>query len=143
MEISNYLLQCTSAIVSAHVSKNPGIKTKDLPEIISSIFLTLKKLASNKDDETNITEPAVAVSESVTPDYIVCLEDGKKLKMLKRHLKTFYNLSLDDYRRKWGLPEDYPVVAPNYAKTRSNLARNMGLGKKVFGNDDNNTNEIN
>lgn len=142
MEIGNCLLQCTSAIVAAHVSKNPGIKTKDLPDIVSSIFLTLKKLASDKDDGTSTTEPAVSVSESVTPDYIVCLEDGKKLKMLKRHLKTFYNLSIDDYRRKWGLPEDYPVVAPNYAKTRSNLARNMGLGKKVL-DDDNNTDEMN
>lgn len=130
MEISNYLLQCTSAIVSAHVSKNSGVKTKDLPSIISSIFLTLRRLAALEIAGDQRTEPAVSVEESIHPDYIICLEDGKKLKMLKRHLKTFYNLSIEDYKRKWGLPENYPVVAPNYTRTRSDLAKNMGLGKR-------------
>lgn len=135
METTNYLLQCTSAIVSAHLAQNSVKKTKELTNIISAIFLTLRRLSALELKGANSTEPAIAISESIHPDYIVCLEDGKKLKMLKRHLKTFYNLSIEDYKKKWGLSENYPVVAPNYAKKRSKLAKNMGLGKKSLIND--------
>ena len=130
MECIEELLRYTTEIVSAHIKDNENVKTQDIPSIISSTYLTLKKISANQDEGQITSTPAVAIDESVFPDYIVCLEDGKKLKMLKRYLKTFYNLSIDDYKRKWGLPEEYPAVAPNYAKTRSNLAKNMGLGKK-------------
>jgi len=101
----------------------------DLPNVIQQIFVTLSNL--NTDGQSGLTtrpKPAVAINKSITDDYIVCLEDGKKLQMLKRHLKTVYNLTVEQYRERWGLPSDYPVVAPNYAKRRSEIAKSSGLG---------------
>ncbi|MFT3726299.1 MAG: MucR family transcriptional regulator [Terricaulis sp.] len=115
-------------IVAAYVSSNP-VPPQDLPGLIRTVHASLREIASGSAPvaETSL-EPAVAVKKSVTPDYVICLEDGKKFKSLKRHLRTRYNLTPDEYRVKWGLPHDYPMVAPNYAKERSNLAKRMGLG---------------
>ena len=110
------LLELTTEIVSAHASNN-SIAQGDLPQLIQNVYKTLAEVGSAQDVPEN-PRPAVSVKKSIFPDYIVCLEDGKKLKMLKRHLKTAYNLSPDDYRKRWGLPADYPMVAPNYAKHR-------------------------
>ena len=122
------LLEFTTEIVAAH-SGNNTVAPDDLPKMIQDVYKTLSALgATEKLPER--PKPAVAVKKSVFPDYIVCLEDGKKLKMLKRHLKTAFNMSPDDYRERWGLPSDYPMVAPNYAKHRSNLAKKIGLGTK-------------
>ena len=122
----------TSQIVSAYVSKN-SVQASDLPALISSIHQSLTTLGQPQAAAVEPTElkPAVPVKKSVTPDYIVCLEDGKKLKMLKRHLQSSYGLTPAEYRTKWGLPNDYPMVAPNYAKARSDLAVKLGLGKKA------------
>lgn len=122
------LLSLTAEIVAAHTSNNT-VGMGDLPNIIQQIFVTLSNL--NTDGQSGLTtrpKPAVAINKSVTDDYIVCLEDGKKLQMLKRHLKTVYNLTVEQYRERWGLPSDYPVVAPNYAKRRSEIAKSSGLG---------------
>jgi predicted transcriptional regulator len=122
------LLELTTEIVSAHASNNivaPG----DLSQLIQDVFKTLAEVGSAQDAPEK-PRPAVAIKKSIFPDYIICLEDGKKLKMLKRHLKTAYDLSPDDYRKRWGLPADYPMVAPNYAKHRSALAKKIGLGTK-------------
>lgn len=122
------LLSLTAEIVAAHTSNN-AVGMGDLPNIIQQIFVTLSNL--NTDGQSGLTtrpKPAVAINKSVTDDYIVCLEDGKKLQMLKRHLKTVYNLTVEQYRERWGLPSDYPVVAPNYAKRRSEIAKSSGLG---------------
>lgn len=122
----NTLLAWTAQILSAHL-RNNNVPVADLPGMMTSIYDTLSGIMTNvslKDD----AKPAVAVRRSVTPDYIVCLEDGKKLKMLKRHLRTAYNMTPDEYRRKWALPSDYPMVAPNYASQRSALAKKIGLG---------------
>ena len=122
------LLELTSEIVAAHVSNNT-LEVHDLPQLIQDVYSTLANIGD--DEKTNERlSPAVSVKKSVTSDIIVCLEDGKKLKMLKRHLKTAYNMTPDEYRARWGLPHDYPMVAPNYAKHRSNLAKEIGLGKK-------------
>lgn len=122
------LLELTSEIVAAHVSNNT-LEVHDLPQLIQDVYSTLANIGD--DEKTNERlSPAVSVKKSVTSDFIVCLEDGKKLKMLKRHLKTAYNMTPDEYRARWGLPHDYPMVAPNYAKHRSNLAKEIGLGKK-------------
>jgi predicted transcriptional regulator len=125
------LLSLTSTIVSAYVSRNV-LPTGDLSQLISSVYQSLNGLGQAPAAEAEAVElkPAVAIKKSVTPDYIVCLEDGKKLKMLKRHLRTAYDMSPDEYRTKWGLPSDYPMVAPNYAKSRSDLALSLGLGKR-------------
>ena len=122
------LLGLTAEIVSAHVSNNP-VSMTDLPSLITEVHRTLSALGSVPAPvEAEKKAPAVPVKKSITPDYLICLEDGKKLKMLKRHLQTAYSMSPDQYREKWGLPSDYPMVAPNYAKHRSSLAKQIGLG---------------
>ena len=122
------LLELTSEIVAAHVSNNT-LEVHDLPKLIHDVYLTLANIGRETDKEGR-PNPAVSIKKSVTADFIVCLEDGKKLKMLKRHLKTAYNMTPEEYRSRWGLPNDYPMVAPNYAKHRSNLAKEIGLGRK-------------
>jgi predicted transcriptional regulator len=124
------LITLTSQIVSAYVS-NISVQASDLPALISSVYQSLKSLGLPQSEPETPTElkPAVPVKKSVTPDYIVCLEDGKKLKMIKRHIMSSYGLTPDQYRVKWGLPSDYPMVAPNYAKARSDLALKLGLGR--------------
>jgi predicted transcriptional regulator len=122
-------LSQATEIVSAYVSNN-SVPTNQLSELITSVHQALL----NVDEKLPETlKPAVPKKRSVTPDYIVCLEDGKKLKMLKRHLRTSYNLSPEEYRKKWGLPDDYPMVAPKYAAQRSELAKKIGLGKGAAG----------
>ena len=124
------LLQLTSEIITAYVGNNP-LPATQLPELIRSIVAALANLDSAVEPQNaEPLKPAVAIRKSVTPDYIVCLEDGRKLKMLKRHLRTTYDLSPQQYREKWGLPPDYPMVAPNYAAARSHLAKQMGLGQQ-------------
>ncbi len=122
------LLEHTTRIVAAHVANNP-IAATDLPGVIATVHQALAALGAEK--AAAKPEPAVPIKQSVKPEYIVCLDDGKKLKMLKRHLRTAYNMTPDDYRKRWGLPSDYPMVAPNYAATRSKLAKKIGLGRKV------------
>ncbi len=124
------LITLTSDIVSAHVGNN-NVNIADVPALISSVYGALAKLGENVLVLEAKPEPAVSVRASVKPDYIVCLEDGKKLKMLKRYLRTNYNLSPEEYRARWGLPADYPMVAPNYAETRRDLAKKIGLGQKL------------
>ena len=123
------LITLTSDIVAAHVSNN-DVAVTDLPGLITSVYTALANLGEAPVVEEVKLQPAVAVHNSVKPDYIVCLEDGKKLKMLKRYLRTNYNLSPEEYRARWGLPDDYPMVAPNYAETRRDLAKKIGLGRK-------------
>ena len=123
------LLEMTTEIVSAYVGNNT-IAAGELNELIVSIHDSLHNLTTGGVEvEPEPIKPAVPVRRSVTPDYLICLEDGKRLKMLKRHLRTTYGLSPDDYRAKWGLPADYPMVAPNYAQQRSEFAKKIGLGK--------------
>lgn len=122
------LLAHTAQIVSAYAAHNP---VPDLPALLRQVFATLQSLSSGMDEpqgHDQLLHPAVPIKKSVMPDYIVCLEDGKKLKMLKRHLKTAYGMTPEQYREKWGLPSDYPMVAPKYAEKRSSLARESGLG---------------
>jgi len=127
----NDLIELSAEIVSAYVSHN-ALSPTDLARLIVEVHGTLKGLQSNEAPEpAEELKPAVPVRKSVAPDYIVCLEDGKKFKSLKRHLRTHYNLSPEEYREKWGLPADYPMVAPNYSATRSRLAKDNGLGRKV------------
>ncbi len=128
---TEYILSLTSNIVSAHVSNNV-VPTADLPSLIQQVYGTLTNVRETNvgSSFSNNLVPAVSVKKSVTPDYIICLEDGKKLKMLKRHLKAVYNMTIQEYRSKWRLPADYPTVAPNYAKKRSSLAKNIGLGNR-------------
>ena len=123
------LLTLTADIVAAHVSNN-SVAVNDLPNLIQNVHTALSGIAGNSAEPEPKPEPKVAIRSSVKPDYIVCLEDGKKLKMLKRHLMTHYNMSPDQYRQKWGLAADYPMVAPNYAEQRRNLAKSIGLGTK-------------
>lgn len=123
----NDLLNLTAEIVSAHVSNNT-VSVTDLPVLIEQVYRTLGQIGRGEPAESERPQPAVPIKKSVTPDYIVCLEDGKKLKMLKRHLKTAYNMTPEEYRERWGLSADYPMVAPNYAKQRSQLAKEIGLG---------------
>ncbi len=122
------LLGLTTEIVSSHVAHN-AVPVGDLPNLIQQVFSTLATTASVTAVEER-PQPAVSVRKSITPEYIICLEDGKKLKMLKRHLKTSYDMSPADYRERWGLAPDYPMVAPNYAAQRSALAKKIGLGTK-------------
>ncbi len=126
----NELLSLTTQIVSAHVSNN-SVALPDLPNLIEQVYKTLSSVGNETPPAPERPQPAVPIKRSVTPDFIVCLEDGKELKMLKRHLKTAYDMSPDDYRERWGLPMDYPMVAPNYAKQRSRLAKLIGLGTKA------------
>ena len=123
-EISS--LELVSTIVSAFVSNN-SVPSSELPDLIMTVHEALR----NPDQgASSALEPAVPIKRSIRPDYVICLEDGKKLKMLKRHLRTAYNMTPDEYRQKWGLSSDYPMVAPNYAARRSELAKNIGLGRK-------------
>lgn len=126
------ILGLTAEIVAAHVSNNP-VSLADLPQLIQDVYRTLSSVGTQPAPQVDKPQPAVAVKKSITPDYLVCLEDGKKLKMLKRHLKTAYNMTPEQYRERWGLPPDYPMVAPNYAKHRSSLAKRIGLGTKPRG----------
>ena len=126
-ENQSEILELTTEIVSAHVSNT--LPVADLPQLIQDVYKTLSTVGTGQ-SSTERLQPAVSIKKSVMPDYIVCLEDGKKLKMLKRHLKTAYNMTPEEYREKWGLPRDYPMVAPNYAKHRSSLAKKIGLGTK-------------
>ncbi len=123
------LLSLTADIVSSHVSNN-SVAVSDLPGLISNVYAALSGLGTKAVPEKVQQEPAVSVRSSIKPDYIVCLEDGKKLKMLKRHLMTSYGLTPDAYRAKWNLPADYPMVAPSYAERRRSLAIRIGLGNR-------------
>jgi predicted transcriptional regulator len=123
------ILGLTAKIVSAHVSNNP-VAPAGLPLLIQSIYRSLSTVEDAEPAQAPVQTPAVPIRKSVFPDYLVCLEDGKKLKMLKRHLQTGYGLSPDAYRDKWGLSRDYPMITPNYAATRSTLAKSIGLGRK-------------
>jgi predicted transcriptional regulator len=121
------ILKLVTEIVSAYVSKNP-VAAHELPAIIKNVHATLGGFAGTE-DRTLPRAPAVPIKKSVQPDYIVCLEDGKKLKMLKRYLRSRFKLSPNEYRERWNLPPDYPMVAPNYAQKRSDFAKKIGLGK--------------
>ena len=123
------LLSLTADIVSSHVANNT-VAVSDLAVVITSVYTTLAGLGGSTPVETPKQEPAVSIRASVRPDHIVCLEDGKKLKMLKRHLMTRYGMTPDAYRAKWALPADYPMVAPDYAAQRRTLAKKIGLGTK-------------
>ncbi len=128
MEAKNDLVDMAADIVSAYVSANQ-VPPQELPALIRTVYSALQEVSGTAPRGQELTqEPAIAVKKSVTPDYIICLEDGKKFKSLKRHLRTRYGMTPDEYRSKWGLGRDYPMVAPNYAKERSNLAKRMGLG---------------
>ena len=122
------VLGLTTEIVAAHVSNNT-VAMSDLPNLIEQVYKTLSNVGKGTESQGERPTPAVALRKSVTPEYIICLEDGKKLKMLKRHLRTVYGLTPDEYRAKWGLPTDYPMVAPNYSKQRSAFAKKIGLGR--------------
>ena len=124
------VLRMAVDVVAAYVSNNQ-ISSGQISEVINSVYGSLMGLDGTPlEAAAEFQKPAVSVRKSVTPDYIICLEDGKKLKMLKRHLRTTYNLTPEEYRTKWGLPSDYPMVAPNYAKQRSQFAKDIGLGRK-------------
>jgi predicted transcriptional regulator len=126
---SNYI-ELAADIVSAYVSNN-AVPSGDLPTLISDVHSALLRVGGGTVEvPVEAPKPAIPVKKSVTPDYIVCLEDGKKFKSLKRHLRTQYNMTPEQYREKWGLPYDYPMVAPNYAAARSKLAKQMGLGQQ-------------
>ncbi len=125
------LIGMTTTVVAAYLSNNM-VASSQISEVIHTIHGALKGLSTGgSEPEPEPLKPAVPIRRSVTPDYIVCLEDGKQLKMLKRHLRTTYNLTPDDYRAKWGLPADYPMVAPNYAQQRSDFAKKIGLGRQT------------
>jgi predicted transcriptional regulator len=123
------LLTLTADIVAAHVSNN-SVAVNDLPNLIQNVHGALSGISRSSSAPEPKPEPKVSIRSSVKPDYIVCLEDGKKLKMLKRHLMTHYNMTPEQYRQKWGLSADYPMVAPNYAEQRRTLAKSIGLGTK-------------
>lgn len=128
--IQGELIELAADIVSAYVSNNV-VAVGDLPQVIADVHGALAKIASGEQGtQAEPQKPAVSPKKSITPDYIICLEDGKKFKSLKRHLRTHYDLSPEEYREKWGLPADYPMVAPNYAAARSALAKKMGLGQQ-------------
>ena len=123
------LLTLTADIVAAHVSNN-SVAVNDLPNLIQNVHSALNGISGRSSAPEPKPEPKVPIRSSVKPDFIVCLEDGKRLKMLKRHLMTHYNMTPDQYRQKWGLSSDYPMVAPNYAEQRRTLAKSIGLGTK-------------
>lgn len=123
------LLALTTDIVASHVANNT-VPVADLPQLIQQVYATLASVDASTATAADRPQPAVPLKKSVTPDYIICLEDGKKLKMLKRHLKTRYNMTPEEYRERWGLAVDYPMVAPNYAAQRRELAKKIGLGTK-------------
>lgn len=128
-ELNNELLSLTADIVAAHVANN-NVATSEVPSLIAQVHAALTGLTAPKKAEEPELQPAVPVRSSVKHDYIVCLEDGKKLKMLKRYLRTNYNMTPEEYRTKWKLPRDYPMVAPAYAEQRRGLAKQIGLGRK-------------
>jgi predicted transcriptional regulator len=123
------LFAYTTEIVSSYVANNT-IAVDDIPNVIDQVYKSLVSLGNETNSSGERPQPAVPIKRSITPDFIICLEDGKKLKMLKRHLKTAYNMTPEDYRERWGLPADYPMVAPSYAEKRSKLAKDIGLGTK-------------
>lgn len=130
MDNKNALIDMTAEIVSAYVGNNE-ITAAELPSLIQQVYISLADVSQGVAvSENEPLKPAVAVKRSVSSDFIVCLEDGKKFKSLKRHLRAHYDMSPEEYRLKWGLPKDYPMVAPNYAQARSTLAKQMGLGQK-------------
>jgi len=130
MADSNNYIELAADIVSAYVSNN-SVPASDLPTLINDVHSALLRVtAGTVIVPAEVPKPAVPAKKSITNEFIVCLEDGRKFKSLKRHLRTQYNMSPDEYREKWGLPPDYPMVAPNYAKARSNLAKEMGLGQQ-------------
>ena len=123
-------VELTANIVSAYLSNNPT-PASDIPGLISQVHAALLRVSSGRADmPSEPAKPAVSMKKSITPEYLVCLEDGKRFKSLKRHLRTQYNMTPEQYRDKWGLPADYPMVAPNYAIARSQLAKQMGLGQQ-------------
>src|SRR5690242_2590868 len=122
-------IELTANIVSAYVG-NHSVPAGEIPGLISQIHSALSRVSSGADLNSEPLKPAVPVKKSITPEYLVCLEDGKKFKSLKRHLRTQYNMTPEQYRDKWDLPADYPMVAPNYAQARSALAKQMGLGQQ-------------
>jgi predicted transcriptional regulator len=127
----NNLIELTASIVSAYVTNNV-VNAQALPDFIGSVHTALSRASNQGPDEPKAElRPAVSVKKSVTPEYIICLEDGKKFKSLKRHLRSSYGMSPEEYREKWNLPRDYPMVAPAYAEARSNLAKTMGLGRRA------------
>jgi len=129
IDMSETLITLTADIVSAHVSNN-SVAVGDVPGLIQNVHGALIQLGQSAAEPEVKLEPAVSVRSSVKPDYIICLEDGKKLKMLKRHLMTHYQMTPEQYRAKWNLPADYPMVAPNYAEQRRSLAKKIGLGTR-------------
>ena len=129
MEETSAILEMTADIVSAYVGNN-SVSAQELPALINSVHGALTQASTGgAEAQAEPQEPAVSIRKSITPDYLICLDDGRKFKSLKRHLRTKYDMSPDEYRTKWGLPKDYPMVAPNYAKARSDLAKQMGLGQ--------------
>ena len=128
-ELAETLITLTADIVAAHVSNN-SVAVSDLPQLIQNVHGALNGLGGTPPVAEIKQEPAVSIRASIKPDYVVCLEDGKKLKMLKRHLMTHYQMTPEQYRTKWNLPADYPMVAPNYAEQRRTLAKKIGLGTK-------------
>jgi predicted transcriptional regulator len=129
-ENTSTFIELTASIVSAYVSNN-SVSSAELPALIGQVHTALTRAASGQGEVLcEIPRPAIAVEKSITPDHIICLEDGKRLKSLKRHLRSRYNLTPEQYREKWGLSSDYPMVAPNYAAARSRLAKQMGLGQQ-------------
>ncbi|MBH1943405.1 MucR family transcriptional regulator [Erythrobacter sp. YJ-T3-07] len=128
MEMTQTLIAFTSNIVEAYVSNNSA-ELDEVPVLINNVYSALSGLGGGATKEEERPEPAVSVRASVKPDYLVCLEDGKKLKMLKRYLRTNYDMSPEEYRERWNLPSDYPMVAPNYAEKRRELAKKIGLGR--------------
>ncbi len=128
-EMKETLITLTSDIVAAHVSNN-DVDVGSVPTLITNVYEALSGLGEEVEEEEVRPEPAVSIRASVKPDYIVCLEDGKKLKMLKRYLRTNYDMTPEEYRARWDLPSDYPMVAPNYAEKRRDLAKKIGLGRK-------------
>lgn len=128
MDSQNKILSLAATIVTAYVSNN-SVNSSELPEIIKNVYGTLSHLEQNNGAASQM-KPAVPIKKSYTDEYIICLEDGKKLKMLKRYLRSHYDMSPEEYRAKWNLPADYPMVAPNYAARRSAFAKQIGLGKR-------------
>lgn len=128
-KIAIEVMEMTAGIVSSYVTNNQ-IKAEELPALIKTVHGVIMDLSLDPMSTGALPVPAVPIDQSITPDFIICLEDGRKLKMLKRYLRSRYELSPEDYRIKWGLPSDYPMVAPNYAKRRSDFAKEIGLGKK-------------
>src|SRR5256712_7595343 len=129
-KVPNSYIDLTAGIVSAYVSNN-AVAAGDISSLISQVHTALLRISNGQSEiPLDLVKPAIAVKKSITPDYIICLEDGKKFKSLKRHLRTQYDMTPEHYREKWGLGSDYPMVAPNYAAARSRLAKQMGLGQQ-------------